>query len=107
MFLISFPYRLALSHCHGLFLLCDLVSFLFSSLIVHLRKGHTVVSIHHGKKREAKSSVKKEFFVFLSHLNCPLVLGLESHYLQIKGYKSTRKETVIETNVLPDGLHQR
>ena len=52
------------------FSLSDLVSFLFSSFIVHLRNGHTFEASW--EKSEAKSSVKEEFFLFLSRLNCLL-----------------------------------
>ena len=45
------------------FSLSDLVSFLFSSLFVHLRKGHTVVSKRHGKKVKPNRWLKKIFFV--------------------------------------------
>ena len=49
----------------------DLVRFLFSSLILHLRKGHTVVSKRHGKKVKPNRRFKKNF-LFLSCLNCLL-----------------------------------
>ena len=69
MFLISFPYR------HSgtkplpwfVFSISDLVSFLFSSLILHLRKGHTVVSKRHGKKVKPNRRFKKNFLFF-----CPV-----------------------------------
>ena len=41
--------------------------FPFSSLIVHLRKGHTVVSKHHGKKVKPNRRLKKNFLLF-----CPV-----------------------------------
>ena len=47
----------------------DLVSYLFSSLILHLRKGHTVVSKRHGKKVKPNSRFKKNFFFVLSQLS--------------------------------------
>ena len=43
------------------FSISDMVSFLFSSLILHLRKGHTVVSKRHGKKVKPNHRFKKNF----------------------------------------------
>ena len=47
------------------FSISDLVSFLFSSLILHLRKGHTVVSKRRGKKVKPNRRFKKIFLFFV------------------------------------------
>ena len=67
MFLISLPYRLALSHCHGLFFVIWLGNFPFFFFDCPPEEGaHSCLGTS-WEKSETKSSVKKEVFVF-----CPV-----------------------------------
>ena len=71
MFLISFPYRLALSHCHGLFFVIWLGQFPFFFFDCPSEEGAHSCFETSWEKSETKSSVKK-IFLLLSRLNCLL-----------------------------------
>ena len=67
MFLISFPYRLALGHCDGLFFRCLTWSVSFFFFDCPSEEGAHSCLETSWEKSETKSSVKNEFFVF-----CPV-----------------------------------
>ena len=87
------------------FSISDMVSFLFSSLILHLRKGHTVVSKRHGKKVKPNRRFK-ENFLFLSCLNC--LLSWDKNLILAGGHvRASAGALAVHTALILAGGHVR